>query len=317
MIKDPNDPNSELITDRFASVLFGATSSPFLIQATLDTHLKKSNSPNKTEISNNLYVDNFQGTTSSESKLLNIYHKVNRELMGANMPLQSWVSNNAKLNQLIATEFPDYQVLERTKVLGVEWNMTTDQLTNKLVEPDTTNLRMRNYSHKSANPSTRKTYGTVAYLVSNGQANLLTSKARVAPLKKRSLPQLELTALLLGVRLAHYLIKALSNIHFEETVVWSDNEAVLQWVKNNNSKNPFVSNRVKEIRELSAGFYTIQDSCHIASQDVPVKKRHVALSLPIPSLTLEKWTNLVGELPTPTESEVANSDKYGSVYRIT
>ncbi|XP_069161168.1 uncharacterized protein [Procambarus clarkii] len=92
-----------------------------------------------------------------------------------------------------------------------------------------------------------KAYGTVAYLVSNGQASLLTSKTRVNPLKKRSLPQLELTALLLGVRLAHYRIKALSNIHSEETVVWSDNEAVLQWVKNNNSKNPYVSNRVKEI----------------------------------------------------------------------
>ncbi|XP_069165054.1 uncharacterized protein [Procambarus clarkii] len=101
-IKAPNDPNSELIPYRFASVLFGATS-PFLLQATLDMHLKKSNSPNKTKISNNLYVDNFQGTTSSESKLLNIYDEANRELLRANMPLQSWVSNNAKLNQLIKT----------------------------------------------------------------------------------------------------------------------------------------------------------------------------------------------------------------------
>nr|XP_045586626.1 uncharacterized protein LOC123748487 [Procambarus clarkii] len=102
-IEDPNDPNSDLITYRFASVLFGATSSPFLFQATLDSHLKKSNSPNKTEISNNLYVDNFQGTPSSESKLLNIYDEVNLELLGANMPIQSWVCNNVKLNQLIET----------------------------------------------------------------------------------------------------------------------------------------------------------------------------------------------------------------------
>ncbi|XP_069189943.1 uncharacterized protein [Procambarus clarkii] len=119
-IKDPNDPNTELITLRFASVLFGAMSSSFLLQATVDIHLKKSNSPNKTEISNNLYVDNFQGTASSESKLLNIYHEANLELMGANMPLQSSVSNNAKLNQLIRTEFPNYQVPKKTKVLGVK-----------------------------------------------------------------------------------------------------------------------------------------------------------------------------------------------------
>ncbi|XP_069166805.1 uncharacterized protein [Procambarus clarkii] len=151
-IKDPNDPNSELITYRFASVLFRATSSPFLLQATLNTHLKKFNSPNKTEISNNLYVDNFQGTTSSESKLLNIYHEANRELMRANMPLQSWVSNNAKLNQLIATEFPDYQVPERTEVVGVEWNTTTDQSTIKSVEPDTTNLTIRKLLSQVSKP---------------------------------------------------------------------------------------------------------------------------------------------------------------------
>ncbi|XP_069181240.1 uncharacterized protein [Procambarus clarkii] len=142
-IKDPNDPNSELITYRFASVLFGATSSPFLPQATLEMHLKKSNSLNITEISNNLYVDNIQGTTSSENKLLNIYYETNRELMGANMPLQLWVSNNGKLNQLIETDFPDYRVPEKTKVLGIEWNTTADQLKIKSVEPDITNLTMR------------------------------------------------------------------------------------------------------------------------------------------------------------------------------
>ncbi|XP_069188811.1 uncharacterized protein [Procambarus clarkii] len=151
-IKDPNYPNSELITYRFVSVLFGATSSPFLLQATLDTHLKNSNSQNKTEISKNLYVYNFQGTTSSESKLLNIFHEANRELMGASMPLQSWVSNNGKLNQLIATEFPDYQVPERTKVLGIEWITTTDQLTIKSVEPDTTNLTMRKLLSQVSKP---------------------------------------------------------------------------------------------------------------------------------------------------------------------
>ncbi|XP_069159813.1 uncharacterized protein [Procambarus clarkii] len=82
----------------------------------------------------------------------------------------------------------------------------------------------------------------------------------------------EKQALLLGVRLAHYLIKALSHIHFEETVVWSDNEAVLQWVKNNNSKNPYMSNRIKEIRELSAGAQT--DTFGTEFDNVPKKLHH-------------------------------------------
>ncbi|XP_069190223.1 uncharacterized protein [Procambarus clarkii] len=36
--------------------------------------------------------------------------------------------------------------------------------------------------------------------------------------------------------------------------MWSDNEAILQWVKSNNNKTLYVSNRVKEIRELSAEY---------------------------------------------------------------
>ncbi|XP_069189160.1 uncharacterized protein [Procambarus clarkii] len=104
-----------------------------------------------------------------------------------------------------------------------------------------------------------KSYGTVAYLVTNEQATLLTSKDRVTPLKKQSLPQLELTTLLVGVRLgglidrALDLTKTLNNLHITETVVWSDKDAVLQWVRNDN-KTPSVSNQVREIRELSTEY---------------------------------------------------------------
>nr|XP_045586031.1 uncharacterized protein LOC123747864 [Procambarus clarkii] len=91
-VKDPQDSNIDVITYKFASVLFGATSSLILLQATLDTHLKKSNSSYRAEISNN-----FQGATNVENKLVEIYHEANRELLGAFMPLQLWASNN-KLN---------------------------------------------------------------------------------------------------------------------------------------------------------------------------------------------------------------------------
>ncbi|XP_069187749.1 uncharacterized protein [Procambarus clarkii] len=65
---------------------------------------------------------------------------------------------------------------------------------------------------------------------------------------------MELTALLVGVRLAHCLTKILNNFHFGEIVVWSDTEADLQWVRNNNNKTLYVSNRVREIHKLSAGY---------------------------------------------------------------
>ena len=60
-LMDPLDPKSKIITYRFSLVLFGATSSPFLLQATLDFHLRKSTSQYKTLIRENFYVDNFMG----------------------------------------------------------------------------------------------------------------------------------------------------------------------------------------------------------------------------------------------------------------
>ena len=45
--RDPHNPDAGLETYRFSSVLFGSTSSPFLLMATLDYHLRKSDSPFK------------------------------------------------------------------------------------------------------------------------------------------------------------------------------------------------------------------------------------------------------------------------------
>ncbi|XP_069170798.1 uncharacterized protein [Procambarus clarkii] len=47
-----------------------------------------------------------------------IYHEANRELFGANMPLQSWASNNKSLNQIIEKEFSGYRVPNQLKGSG-------------------------------------------------------------------------------------------------------------------------------------------------------------------------------------------------------
>ena len=77
------------------------------------------------------------------------------------------------------------------------------------------------------------------------------SKVKVAPLKSRSLPQLELTALQLGAQLAHNVVTVLHRIRFNNITIFSDNEAALQWVKNENCSMPYVKNRVHKICELA------------------------------------------------------------------
>ena len=91
-----------------------------------------------------------------------------------------------------------------------------------------------------------KAYGTVAHLTSGPHTTLVTSKTRVAPLKKLTLPQLELMAAVVGARPASYLRNQLKIAH---TVYWSDSQIVIHWLSSNKDLKQFVKNRVIEIRE--------------------------------------------------------------------
>ncbi|GFW31065.1 uncharacterized protein TNCV_4523341 [Trichonephila clavipes] len=72
----------------------------------------------------------------------------------------------------------------------------------------------------------------------------------VAPLKKLSIPRLELLTCNIGARLADSVKKdlKLENI---ESFFWSDSMDVLYWIKREGLSMSFVSNRVNEIRRLS------------------------------------------------------------------
>ena len=84
------------------------------------------------------------------------------------------------------------------------------------------------------------------------KSTLLTSKAKVAPLKKLSIPHLELTAAVILSRLIETVQIALSNqIEFNEVFCWGDSTIVLAWLKNDRKYKQFVSNRTQEILKLT------------------------------------------------------------------
>ena len=93
-------------------------------------------------------------------------------------------------------------------------------------------------------------YGAVCYISGTNDSHVLMSKARVAPLKTKTLPQLELTSLQLGTQLATYASTMLENITLTKIVLWTDSEVALQWVRNRRSKIPYVQNRVNNILKL-------------------------------------------------------------------
>lgn len=83
--------------------------------------------------------------------------------------------------------------------------------------------------------------------------SFVCSKTKVAPLKRLSIPRLELTAALLLSRLIHY-VQATLKVDVKATHLWTDSLVTLSWIKSHASRwKDFVRNRVAQIQELTPG----------------------------------------------------------------
>ena len=99
-------------------------------------------------------------------------------------------------------------------------------------------------------------YGAVSYLVlknCDGEVHsaLVLAKSHLAPLKRMTIPRLELTAASLSVKLDAKL-KGELELPIKKSVFWSDSTIVLQYIRNEDKRfNTFVANRVAMIRGQS------------------------------------------------------------------
>ena len=104
--------------------------------------------------------------------------------------------------------------------------------------------------------ASKTAYCTVVYLVlqtSSGQySRLLESKTRVAPLKRQTIPRLELLSGLILARLLSTVREALGSQVLINTVhLWLDSSAAVYWIKGDREWKQFVQNRVNEILSLT------------------------------------------------------------------
>lgn len=96
--------------------------------------------------------------------------------------------------------------------------------------------------------ASEKAYGAAAYL--QGQSAdrktvtiLIMFKSRVVPIKKPTLPRLELMGALVAARMGNNLLKAM-NMHPSQIRMWSDSMIVIQWICGSAQRwKQFVANR--------------------------------------------------------------------------
>ncbi|KRX26299.1 hypothetical protein T07_8519 [Trichinella nelsoni] len=138
-------------------------------------------------------------------------------------------------------------------------------------------------------------YETVVYLRlvhGNGKVDVrfLAVKSRVAPIKKLSLPWLELMAALLCGGLVNYLRRE-ADLPIRSCFCWSDSSVALCWIRSDAQRwKSFVSNQVRDIQEITSPDWWY----HCPTQDNPADL-----------LDDSAWPNLkVGNGKTPEKAEL-------------
>lgn len=134
-----NLPEKNIQEYRFTRVIFGATSSPYILGATLQKHLEKYRDDYPTTTAALLadtYVDDIQGGGVEEKDAEVFKSEATEILAKGGFRLHKWHSN---LQRLEAGEGTDKQSItneqnRKTKILGIQWDKRNDQLEIKLDE---------------------------------------------------------------------------------------------------------------------------------------------------------------------------------------
>ena len=120
------NPQGEIEVYRYKKVFFGAKSSPFLLQVVLKQHLESfiNESEMASQLLRNLYMDDPVNSMENTEKAREFWHEAVRIFKDGGFNLRKFRSNDEDLLR----EFSDSQVQQLHKVLGVSWDLKSDEL---------------------------------------------------------------------------------------------------------------------------------------------------------------------------------------------
>ena len=117
-------------------------------------------------------------------------------------------------------------------------------------------LQFHGFSDASELAYTGVLYLKVEYETGNVDVRFVSSKSKVAPIKKQTIPRLELMTM--SAKLLAKLVNTVRNALLSsltgkafEIIYWVDSLATLCWIQNQKPWKQFVMDRVKTIRQLS------------------------------------------------------------------
>ena len=112
-------------------------------------------------------------------------------------------------------------------------------------------LTVHTFTDASADATAAVCYVRASYPDGHVQVNLAYARARAAPLKKVTIPKLELRGAVLGLRVSKIVGEAL-NLPIDQHVFWTDSMNVVYWVRSAARNFTIdVANRIGEIQELT------------------------------------------------------------------
>jgi hypothetical protein len=122
--------NGKLVTYRYNTIVFGFSTSPFILNQIIKQHVKSFPNDLASQIMhNNFYVDNLIYSHNNPEKLAELFHILNHRMEQGGFQLRSWNSNHKKLQQLFDCNNKLVEHgLPTEKVLGYTYNTVTDSL---------------------------------------------------------------------------------------------------------------------------------------------------------------------------------------------
>ena len=154
-ITDQEGKPPSIVEWRMTRVPFGASSSPFLLAATLQHHFdtwKKTEPVLATRLQKAFYVDDLVIGASTDEEALEIYRAALTILADASMELRKWCSNSRVLGRQFLQDNTSIdnigETRETTKLLGLVWDRNNDDI---LISPKAVS------AYVSAHSATKRT----------------------------------------------------------------------------------------------------------------------------------------------------------------